>query len=417
MTMISSNTRMPSADPATAQRSGGESASNGSAAGVFSAMVSVLITDLAATGGTAGGDAPAVPAGEGTTPDDAELEDGHDGSQDGAIVSTLAEAVLAAVAWPAARPAPVPLTEAAPITGAAQLVTGLLTGAEAAIGADVDPVLEGAVPPTGVEPGVEGAPPQTGVEPRVDGAPTPASTRPGGFASAVVPSPASTAIAELGDAGDEGATGIVGPAPTGADMPPAAHSDSTTTLEAAAALVVGAPPEPQGGENVAVGGPVNLQHVVATEQAPPAVGEPAPPSAQPVAATLPDQLVKVIAPYRRGPDGTHQVTIQLRPDELGEVQVDVRVVGNEVSLTLRADLSATADLLRTGLAELRAELEAAGFRSASLDVGDRGRSDQHQRFRSDPDGTASAASGPQPAGDRSMTAVTVTASGGLDLRL
>lgn len=88
------------------------------------------------------------------------------------------------------------------------------------------------------------------------------------------------------------------------------------------------------------------------------------------APALPDQLVRVLTPLRKGPDGTHRVAIQLRPDDLGEVQVDVRVRGNEIALTLRADLAGTTDLLRSTLSELRAELEAAGFRAGDLDVAD-----------------------------------------------
>ena len=106
------------------------------------------------------------------------------------------------------------------------------------------------------------------------------------------------------------------------------------------------------------------------------------------APTLPDQLVEVIGPLRQAPDGTHRVSVQLRPDELGEVLVDVRVRGNEVSLSIRADLAGTADLLRDAVGELRAELEAAGFRSGDVDV-----SSHHDRRAAQDEAGASTATG------------------------
>lgn len=135
-----------------------------------------------------------------------------------------------------------------------------------------------------------------------------------------------------------------------------------------------------------------------------------------VAPTLPDQLIEVIAPLRRGPDGTHQLSIQLRPDELGEVLVDVRVRGTEVNVSLRADLAGTTDLLREALGELRTELEAAGFRSADLDVGQHRSQErtQHHMHRS---GATGADLATAPDDDQSPTPTTISAASGLDLRL
>ena len=134
------------------------------------------------------------------------------------------------------------------------------------------------------------------------------------------------------------------------------------------------------------------------------------------APTLPDQLVEVIGPLRQAPDGTHRVSVQLRPDELGEVLVDVRVRGNEVSLSIRADLAGTADLLRDAVGELRAELEAAGFRSGDVDV-----SANHDR-RTAPDERragppAADDDGPSSADLPGEAPTTSAASSGLDVRL
>lgn len=85
--------------------------------------------------------------------------------------------------------------------------------------------------------------------------------------------------------------------------------------------------------------------------------------------SVPTQLVEVVAPFRRSPDGSHRVTLHLRPEDLGEVHVEVQVRGGEISLHLTSDSAGTRDALRTSLPDLRAELEAGGLRAGSLDVG------------------------------------------------
>lgn len=165
--------------------------------------------------------------------------------------------------------------------------------------------------------------------------------------------------------------------------------------------------------NLGVSGPAPAQPVgeVAATAASPAARMPAP--------SLPDQLVEVIGPLRQAPDGTHRLSVHLRPDELGEVLVDVRVRGNEVNLTIRADLAGTADLLRDAVGELRAELEAAGFRSGDVDVSshsDRRATQERRPAGAMPAGDAGASGldGPE---DTNPTPASTAASSGLDLRL
>ena len=93
--------------------------------------------------------------------------------------------------------------------------------------------------------------------------------------------------------------------------------------------------------------------------------------------------------------------------------VDVQVRGNEVNLSLRADLPSTSDLLREALAELRAELEAAGFRSGDLDVGSHG---PRERADDRPNTRLGAETTPAPDGDHRPTPVAAFGTG-LDLRL
>ena len=96
------------------------------------------------------------------------------------------------------------------------------------------------------------------------------------------------------------------------------------------------------------------------------------PSGPPAPATPDVQVVRVLVPLREAPDGTHRVTLHLQPEELGEVQVDVRVRGTEISLHLRTEHLRTGELLRATLPELRTELEANGFHPAAIDVSGHG---------------------------------------------
>lgn len=140
------------------------------------------------------------------------------------------------------------------------------------------------------------------------------------------------------------------------------------------------------------------------------------PSVAPAAPAVPEQLVSLVSPLRRSPDGTHRMSLQLRPEELGEVTVDVRVLGTQISLHLRADVSATTDLLRASLADLRLELEAAGFDAGSLDVGADGREaphgdDDRGARRPEPAGAATSVA------TAALTAPTPTPAAGIDIRL
>lgn len=198
------------------------------------------------------------------------------------------------------------------------------------------------------------------------------------------------------DAGPDAAIADPEPAPPGAVRP-----DPAVAGEGVTAPVLG------------VEAPGGVRTVAPVSRVAPTAVAPAPAPAP--APSLPDQLVEVIGPLRQAPDGTHRVSVQLRPDELGEVLVDVRVRGTEVNLSIRADLAGTAELLRDALGELRAELEAAGFSSGDLDVGSQaGRGTPDDRTGAVPDhepstlarGSADGRPDPAPA-----------ATSGLDVRL
>lgn len=79
------------------------------------------------------------------------------------------------------------------------------------------------------------------------------------------------------------------------------------------------------------------------------------------------QIVAVVAPLRRRPDGIYRLGLQLEPEQLGRVRVDVELGAGEVHLRLHADDHA-AQALRDALPELRSSLQAAGLRPGALDV-------------------------------------------------
>jgi len=94
------------------------------------------------------------------------------------------------------------------------------------------------------------------------------------------------------------------------------------------------------------------------------------------------QVVQLLTPLLEGPDGAHTMSLQLHPEELGAVQVDVALLRGEITLALHARDVAAQDALRAALPMLRAELEASGLTATSLSV-DGGRADQQPGERPD----------------------------------
>jgi flagellar hook-length control protein FliK len=112
--------------------------------------------------------------------------------------------------------------------------------------------------------------------------------------------------------------------------------------------------------------------------APAAPAQPAPPSPpSPPAA----QVAQLLGPVLSGPDGTYSVSLQLYPEELGAVQVEVLLRGGEIRLAMHAPTEAAQAALRAALPDLRADLAAAGLSATSLSVDD-GRSGQSSPDRS-----------------------------------
>jgi flagellar hook-length control protein FliK len=89
-------------------------------------------------------------------------------------------------------------------------------------------------------------------------------------------------------------------------------------------------------------------------------------SAGPV--SVPEQIVSHVSPLRRGPDGSHQLTLRLAPEHLGPVTVTAAVRAGTVHLSLVPGTGAGHEALRGAVAELQADLTAAGFTSATVEV-------------------------------------------------
>src|SRR5207244_450076 len=124
--------------------------------------------------------------------------------------------------------------------------------------------------------------------------------------------------------------------------------------------------------------------------APPAVGPPAARPAEAIAApadTAPaatpeavaDQIVSAVVPLHGRGDGRHEVTLELRPDDLGAIRVEVSVEHQTVHLTLHAAEPATGRLLSAALPDLRSALADAGLTAGRIGVGPGGGSGAGQR--------------------------------------
>ena len=83
---------------------------------------------------------------------------------------------------------------------------------------------------------------------------------------------------------------------------------------------------------------------------------------------LADQLVTSAHRFR-GIDGSHQMSLELNPVDLGSVSIRLTVEGSTISMQMNTERAATGDLLRSSLAELRSSLSNGGFTAGNLSVG------------------------------------------------
>jgi flagellar hook-length control protein FliK len=99
-----------------------------------------------------------------------------------------------------------------------------------------------------------------------------------------------------------------------------------------------------------------------------AAGQPLNPGTDPGAPMR--QVVSLLTPLRHNGDGEYRLMLQLRPEQLGRVDVQVTLNNGQVSIHLLADNAASRQMLRDHMPELRDALADAGLDAGSLDVGD-----------------------------------------------
>jgi len=143
------------------------------------------------------------------------------------------------------------------------------------------------------------------------------------------------------------------------------------------------------------------------------------PAATPVAPPpVPEQIVSAVVPLHGRGDGRHEVTLELRPDDLGAIRVEVSVEHQTVHLTLHAVEPATGRLLAAVLPDLRSALADAGLHAGHVAVNPDGGADPNARRHAPvvrPDGMPlTAKAEPAPHGPRLRPA---SADGRLDLFL
>lgn len=204
----------------------------------------------------------------------------------------------------------------------------------------------------------------------------------------------------------------VPPQPAQAPVPAATH-DSAVTLDGAAPASVPEPPAPQ------QEAPPVPPAVVLAPAAPPPAASPLP--VGPVtAATLPApppaaQVALALAPVLSGPDGSYSLSLELYPEELGSVSVEVSVRGGTISMSVQASGAEALQALRTALPELTAQLESTGLTATDVSVGER---DARERPGDSPrrTGTRPGDGGPATPADEPAT-VSAGSTSSLDVRI
>ena len=106
-------------------------------------------------------------------------------------------------------------------------------------------------------------------------------------------------------------------------------------------------------------------------EAPTAVTAPAAPVAAPPPPPV-DQLAAVIRPLQRSADGNYQLRIEMRPAELGRVDMRVEMRDGVLHASIHTEHAQTADLVRAALDDLRSKLDADGMRSGQFTVDSQG---------------------------------------------
>jgi hypothetical protein len=98
---------------------------------------------------------------------------------------------------------------------------------------------------------------------------------------------------------------------------------------------------------------------------------------QPAAA---EQVVNVLVPLRLRGDGNYEVRLELKPPELGRVEIRVEMRDGVLHAHLRAEQPAAAMALRDSLTQLRDHLAGHGVHAGTLDVDTNGAGGRRHRL-------------------------------------
>jgi flagellar hook-length control protein FliK len=85
-----------------------------------------------------------------------------------------------------------------------------------------------------------------------------------------------------------------------------------------------------------------------------------------------EQLVSVLTPLRSTPNGTYTLRLELKPPELGRVEMRVEMKDGVLSASIHADREGSAQLVRDALSDLRDLLNTGGIHTGDLTVSDGG---------------------------------------------
>jgi hypothetical protein len=83
-----------------------------------------------------------------------------------------------------------------------------------------------------------------------------------------------------------------------------------------------------------------------------------------------EQLVSVLSPLRTTANGSYLLHLELKPAELGRVEMRVEMRDGVLHASIHADREASAHLVRAALNELREQLASEGVRTGTLTVSD-----------------------------------------------
>jgi flagellar hook-length control protein FliK len=175
--------------------------------------------------------------------------------------------------------------------------------------------------------------------------------------------------AEAPPLGTDGGLTVTIPAATSAPLDTAAEPAATSSSPSVPTTAPALPGVPAAAAGVATAPPAPVVSAAPVS---------APAAVDPVA--LADQVLTTVTPLRRGPDGTHVLTMRLDPGHLGPVTVVAEVKGGAIRLELIAAVPAAQKALEQAAGDLRRDLADAGFGSASVDVRSGGPGDPRAGF-------------------------------------